>query len=179
MNEKKTLKDVELKLIAELMRNSRRSDRDLAKAIGTSQPTVTRIRTRLERDGIIQEYTMIPEFHKLGYEIFALTLASLRPEATREQVEQMRRMGREAAEKVAFESVMIIRGMGTRHQVAIASFHEDYSAYVDFKRMIASYPFVDAANIESFLVTLPDWQFKSLTFSTLGKHLLGMKRGKE
>jgi Lrp/AsnC family transcriptional regulator for asnA, asnC and gidA len=69
------MKEVELKLVSELMKNSRRSDRDLAKAIGVSQPTVTRTRSRLEREGIIREYTMIPDFGKLGYKIMALTFA--------------------------------------------------------------------------------------------------------
>jgi DNA-binding Lrp family transcriptional regulator len=34
------MKDIELRLISELMKNSRRSDRELAKAIGISQPTI-------------------------------------------------------------------------------------------------------------------------------------------
>ena len=72
------MKEIELKLLSELMKNSRRSDRDLAKAIGVSQPTVTRIRSRLEKEGYIKEYTMIPDFSRLGYEILALTLIKLR-----------------------------------------------------------------------------------------------------
>lgn len=44
------MKKVELKLLSELMKNARRSDRDLAKVSGTSQPIVTRARNRLEKD---------------------------------------------------------------------------------------------------------------------------------
>jgi DNA-binding Lrp family transcriptional regulator len=58
------MKDIERRLISELMKNSRRSDRELAKALGTSQPTITRTRGKLEREGIIKEYTMIPDFTK-------------------------------------------------------------------------------------------------------------------
>jgi DNA-binding Lrp family transcriptional regulator len=47
------LKDVELKLISELMKNSRKSDRELAKKIGVSQPTVTRTRTKLQKRDIL------------------------------------------------------------------------------------------------------------------------------
>jgi len=46
------MKEIELKLLAELLNNSRRSDRDLAKVIGTSQPTVTRTRIRLRKRAI-------------------------------------------------------------------------------------------------------------------------------
>jgi len=35
------MKDVKLKLISELMKNSKKSDRELAKVIGVSQPTIT------------------------------------------------------------------------------------------------------------------------------------------
>jgi DNA-binding Lrp family transcriptional regulator len=69
------LKDTELKVISELMKNSRRSDRELAKAIGASQPTVSRIIKKLEKEKIIEEYTMIPNFSKLGYKILALPLS--------------------------------------------------------------------------------------------------------
>mgnify|MGYP006271117405 CR=1 FL=1 len=51
----RSLKDVELRIVAELMKNSRRSDRELAKVVGVSQPTVTRTRSRLEKEGIIKE----------------------------------------------------------------------------------------------------------------------------
>lgn len=44
------MKDVELKLISELLKNSRRSDRELAKTLGVSQPTVSRTLKRLEKE---------------------------------------------------------------------------------------------------------------------------------
>ncbi len=65
------LKDVMLKLLFEIMRNSRRSDRELARVLHISQPTVTRTRTRLEKEGMI-EYSGVPNLAKLGYEIIAV-----------------------------------------------------------------------------------------------------------
>ena len=69
------MKAIELRLIGELVKDCRRSDRDLAKALGVSQPTISRIRTKLEKEGIISEYTAIPDFRKLGYEMLIFTLA--------------------------------------------------------------------------------------------------------
>ena len=69
----KELKPLDYKLLFELMKNSRRSDRTLAKVLKTSQPTVTRRRARLEKD-FIDGYTAIPKWEKLGYEILAITL---------------------------------------------------------------------------------------------------------
>src|SRR3989304_9887091 len=62
-----------LVLLQELVKNSKRSDRDLAKILGVSQPTLTRMRKRLERDSYILDYTAIPNMTKLGFEITAFT----------------------------------------------------------------------------------------------------------
>ena len=67
------LKEIDLKILFELMRNSKISDRKLARTIGVSQPTVTRRRARLESE-FIDGYTAIPKWEKLGYEILAVTL---------------------------------------------------------------------------------------------------------
>jgi DNA-binding Lrp family transcriptional regulator len=69
------VKSVELKLLCELIKNSRKSDRKLAKLVGVSQPTVTRTRTRLEKEGLI-EYSGVPNLRKIGFEIIAITFAN-------------------------------------------------------------------------------------------------------
>src|SRR4030066_1497567 len=84
----KSLKKIELMVIAELMKNSRRSDRELAKALHTSQPTVSRTIKRLEKMGIIKEYTMIPDFSKLGYKIMGITQMKVE-EVNKEQFKEM------------------------------------------------------------------------------------------
>ncbi len=59
-------------LLYELMRDSKRSDRELAKVVKVSQPTITRMRKTLEKQGYIREYTVLPAMEKLGFEILAL-----------------------------------------------------------------------------------------------------------
>jgi DNA-binding Lrp family transcriptional regulator len=70
------IKDVEWKLISELIKNSRKSDRALAKAIGASQPTVSRLRLKLEKK-VIMEYAMRPNLVELGFELLAVNFARL------------------------------------------------------------------------------------------------------
>jgi len=41
-------------------------NRELARSPGVSQPTVSRIIKKLESKEIIKEYTMLPDFQKLG-----------------------------------------------------------------------------------------------------------------
>ena len=68
------MKDVELRLVSELMKNSRRSDRELAKELGISQPTVSRLISRLQKEGVIKEFTMVPDFCKLGFNLMAIIM---------------------------------------------------------------------------------------------------------
>jgi DNA-binding Lrp family transcriptional regulator len=70
-------KDRMMELLHELLKNSKRSDRDLARILGISQPTVTRMRRKLERTGYVLEYTIIPDLTKLGYEIMAFTFMNI------------------------------------------------------------------------------------------------------
>jgi len=62
-----------MRLLLELLKDSKRSDRELARVLGVSQPTVTRMRSRLVKEGVIKEWTIIPDFVKMGYEIMAIT----------------------------------------------------------------------------------------------------------
>lgn len=62
-----------LRLLFALIKGARRSDRELARTLRISQPTITRKRTQLEKEGYIREYTIIPDLGKTGYEILAFT----------------------------------------------------------------------------------------------------------
>ena len=66
-------RDSDRKILQELMKNSKISDRQLGKKLGISQATVTRRRRMLERE-VIENYTFIPNWSKFGYEIFAISL---------------------------------------------------------------------------------------------------------
>lgn len=61
-----------INLLYELMKDSKRSDRELAKIVGVSQPTITRMRKALESLEYIREYTVIPALDKLGFELLSL-----------------------------------------------------------------------------------------------------------
>jgi len=57
-----------------LLSNCKQSDRNIAKMANISQPTVTRMRGKLEATGMIKNYFAIPDYRKLGYEFGAVTL---------------------------------------------------------------------------------------------------------
>lgn len=67
------LRPLDSKILLELMKNARISDRKLAKILDVSQATISRRRAFLERE-LIDGYTTIPKWDKLGYAILAVTL---------------------------------------------------------------------------------------------------------
>jgi DNA-binding Lrp family transcriptional regulator len=121
------LKRTELRLIAELVRDSRRSDRELATLLNVSPPTVARIRQRLEKDGII-EYNAIPNLGKLGYEIIAVTLGKRDFVRYPQSVVQKARDFVEQHPNVIFAA----DGNGLDYDVISISIHRDYSDYSKF-----------------------------------------------
>lgn len=138
------------KLLRELLRDSRRSDRELAKAIGTSQPTVTRNRRLLS--SYIRSYTIVPEFEKIGYEILSITFAKAKTYGEAKIQEKMTLAKKWVAERpnVIFAS----DGEGLGKDAVMISVHKDYSRYADFMREY-TVRFADfVADVQSFIVSL-------------------------
>lgn len=70
-------KEIDYKIIAELLKNSKLSDRFLAHKLGVSQPTVSRRRMMLEKT-TIDNYTMVPKWDKIGYEILTINFVKIK-----------------------------------------------------------------------------------------------------
>ena len=64
-----TLDEIDKKILAELLKNSNRSNREIAKAIGVSAATVINHIQRLESAGVITDYTVMLDFERLGFEL--------------------------------------------------------------------------------------------------------------
>ena len=154
----KNLKDVKRRLISELMKDSRRSDRELATAIGVSQPTISRTRTQLEKEGYIKEYTIIPDFGKIDYKILALTFVKLKTALSPEEIEQAKTILREATKTTTLNILMLERGLGVDSDGVIFSIHKDYTAYNEFTQLLRKLggQFLQLENIKSFLIDLQD-----------------------
>ena len=166
------MKKLELRLIAELMKNSRRSDRDLAKVLKVSQPTITRARTRLEKAGVIGEYTMIPKFASVGFEIMAFTLIKWSRSLASKEFDQVIAAGRELDKKQGLSVLLVVRGLGADYDMVIVSLHRSYSEYNDFLNQLRNLPFSNRFEMDNFLVSLGDTQqYRLLTLSALADYL--------
>lgn len=170
MGDRKALKETYLKILSELMKNSRISDREVAKKLGISQPTVSRIRSRLSNEGYIKEYTVIPDFTKLGYSIMAFTFPKVKP-MPKDELEEARKISLEDMRKGPSEIILFERGMGTNFDGVIISLHKDYTSYARLLRRAKDHPFIESC--ESLLVDLNDKiHYRPLTLSTFADHII-------
>ncbi len=156
------------KLLSELLKNSRRSDRELARALGISQPTITRTRQKIEREGYIKTYTIIPDWKKLGFEIIAFTFTKMRPEILSPEL-----FGKVKEYAAKFpNAIFATSGEGLGMTGVIMSLHKDYRDYVQklslFRMDWGKY----MENIESFVTVPGEGEIKELSFTYLAKTLL-------
>ena len=133
-----------LKLLFELMKNAKRSDREIAKIIGVSQPTITRMRQRLEKTAIV-DYTVIPDWTELGFEIMAITLVKVKglPEIT------------EKSRKWAMNNPNVVfaaGGEGMGMDYSLLSFHKNYSDYSRFISDLKTEWAENLRDVQSFLM---------------------------
>jgi DNA-binding Lrp family transcriptional regulator len=140
-------------LLKEMLKNQRRSDRDLAKLFGSSQPTITRMRNQLEKGGYIKTYTIIPDFVKLGYEIMAFTFSKMKYYPTKEEVEKIAQLAAEWANKHP-NIIFAADGEGLGSDIMMISFHRNYSRYADFMRTYAMDWGQILSGFQSFIVSL-------------------------
>jgi Lrp/AsnC family transcriptional regulator for asnA, asnC and gidA len=170
------LRDIELKLVAELIKGSRRSDRELAKQLHISQPTVTRIRNKLEKEGIVREYTMIPNFNRLGYQIVSITFAKLEEPVSQKTMDETRRHSREMEKENPSPTIVAMRGIGCNADYVSVAFHRNYSEYSLYLGYIRRFPHLKVDEIKSFLIDLQDEShFRYLTLSVFADYLLRTK----
>jgi DNA-binding Lrp family transcriptional regulator len=160
------MKEMMRPLLLELLRNSKRSDRELAKVLGISQPTVTRMRNALVEEGAIQEYTVIPDFAKMGYEIMAVTLAEAKATLTLDEQEKAKKLVLENPQVIFVASA---EGMG-RNGVMI-SLHTSYSDYEDFLKNLKYQTGEYMEEADSMLINLKSSNMvKPLSLAYLAKH---------
>ena len=171
------MKDVELKLIGELMKNSRRSDRQLAEVVGVSQPTVSRTIRRLEEEGVIKDYTMIPDFRKLGYHIMAILFLK-RKSVPPEKRDEMLKTAQKLETQNPRSSLLVMNGQGIEKDAAVIMFFHDYSEYASYLQTMKSKMdndlnlLMEPDNVESFLINLDDTtHYQPLTLFKIAAHL--------
>jgi DNA-binding Lrp family transcriptional regulator len=129
----KEMKPLDYQLLFELMKDSHRSDRQLAKALGISQPTVTRRRAMLE-DNIIEGYTIVPKFGQIGFEMTAFTF--LKTKLNRKKGEEKEQAFNKLKEWYMKQPnvIVVLDGQGMGWDAVCVSLHNSYTDYAQFLR---------------------------------------------
>jgi len=156
------MKKTMTKLLSELLKNSKKSDRELAKVLGVSQPTVSRMRNKLVQEGLIQEFTVIPDLEKIGFEILAISVIKIK--VTDEMVERAEKW-MEKYPNIIFAAAA--EGMGKNG--VMLSLHKNYGAYCNFVRENLQYWEAAIEDYDTILVSLRGVIAKPLSLRYLAK----------
>jgi len=114
-------------LLLELLKDSKRSDREIAKVLGVSQPTITRLRSKLVKEGVIKEFTVIPDFVKMGYEIMAISCIKTKVTMLKELEEKAEKYWKKYP-----NVIFVSRAQGMGKTGVIISLHKNYTHYSNF-----------------------------------------------
>jgi DNA-binding Lrp family transcriptional regulator len=127
------MRSLDYELLWELIKDSRRSDRQLAKALNSSQPTVTRKRMKLEKEAL-SGYTALPKWNEIGFELVAFTFIKSRAKYGRDK--ERERALKSTKEWLTGQPNVIVAlsGQGMGWDGLCVSMHKSYSDYADFMR---------------------------------------------
>jgi DNA-binding Lrp family transcriptional regulator len=158
------MKNREKELLLQLLRNSKLSDREIAKKLKTSQSTITRNRHRLEKK-VLVSYTSVPDLQKLGIKLIAITLCRCINPSSKSK--DMMHVFRDSMPNIIFSG----HGEGMGKTMAVVSLHNDFSDYTTFMsnlRQVSKDCFED---VESFLIPT-DGFLRDLNFSNAVEYLI-------
>ena len=121
------MKERMMSLLLEYLKGSKRSDRELAKVVGVSQPTITRMRQRLVEEGAIKHFTVIPDFVKMGYEIMVISHIKNKALVVTELEEKAEKYWKKYP-----NVIFVSRAEGMGKNGVLISLHKSYTDYSDF-----------------------------------------------
>ena len=150
-----------MKLLMELLKDSKRSDNEIAKIMGVSQPTISRMRQRLTDEGIIQEFTVIPDFVKVGFQIMAVSSFKLK---IAKDIEGLKKLMMKRP-NVIFSSI----GEGMGKNGIIISFHKSYPEFSNFISNLRAEGKDIIDDLDSMLVSLENQIVKPLSLKYLAE----------
>ena len=156
------MKRIMRKILVEMLKNSKRSDREIAKLVGVSQPTVTRTRSRLVKEGVIKEFTVIPNLSEMGFEILAINCFRTK---VGEEVRNKAREKTMASPNILFSA----RCQGGGKNGMTVSLHRNYTDYSKFISTVLSEGADEIEDHETYLISLKDFIAKPFSFQGIAK----------
>lgn len=143
---KEMLDEVDRRVLEELLRDSKQSLREIAAKARVSVGTVLARVKRMEKAGVIKDYTVILDYEKLGYELTAVT------EITASKGKLLE-VDREIAKMPMTCAVYDITGLTDAIVIAKFKSREELS---NFTKTLLAIPHVERTNTHIVLTTIKE-----------------------
>ncbi|MCD6263834.1 Lrp/AsnC family transcriptional regulator [Candidatus Bathyarchaeota archaeon] len=140
------LDDLDRRILKELLKNSNRSYRALAKCLGVAVTTVINRIQRLEELGVITGYTISVDYEKLGYELTVITEITV-------SKGKLLEMEREIAKIPPVCAVYDVTGLTDAMIIAKFRNRRELSK---FTKGLLSMPFIERTNTHVVLTTVKE-----------------------
>jgi len=140
------LDDMDRKVLRELLKDSKRSFRELARSLGVSTATVISRVQRLESAGVISNYTIQVDHEKLGYELTVITEITVSKGKLLEVEEEISKMPNVCA---------VYDVTGLTDAMVIAKF-KNRRSLSEFTKKLLSMPYVERTNTHVVLTTIKE-----------------------
>lgn len=141
-----TIDEIDKKILSELLKDSKRSYRELARAIGVSAATVISRIQRLEQAGVVTDYTVMIDFERIGFELTAVTELTVSRGKLIETQEEIAKLPYVCA---------VYDVTGEIDSVVVAKFR-NRKELSEFPKDLLSMPFVERTNTHLVLNTVKE-----------------------
>lgn len=138
--------ELDRKILAELLKDSRTSSREIAKKLGTSAGTVLARIRRMEEEGVIKGYSAILDYEKLGYQLTAVTEIIVSRGKLLEVDKEVAKLPWTCA---------VYDVTGETDAIVVAKFR-GRKELSDFTKALLSLPFVERTNTHVVLTTIKE-----------------------
>ncbi len=137
---------MDLRILFALMKLGCRSDRVIAKNLGISNSTISRRKRKIEHEGYIKEYTLIPDLHKIGIELIIFSFAKTTEVITQKQAEEVKELSQRHPEILGILQEQDAWGVNW----VVISAHKSYDDYLELakksKEEFPSHPSIDMSS---------------------------------
>jgi DNA-binding Lrp family transcriptional regulator len=140
------LDSTDKKLLRELLTNSKRSYRELARAIGVSAATVINHVQRLESGGVIKDYSVSLDHERLGYELTVVT----------EIIVSKGKLLETDAEIAKIPNVCAVYDITGETDAMVVAKFKSRSNLSDFTKKLLAMPYVERTNTHVVLTTVKE-----------------------
>lgn len=140
------LDDIDRKLLKELLVDSKRSFRELAKSIGVSAATVINHVQRLESAGVVTDYSVQLDHERLGYELTVITEITVSKGKLLEMEEEIAKIPNVCA---------VYDVTGLTDAMVIAKFKHRRSLS-EFTKKLLAMPYIERTNTHVVLTTVKE-----------------------